>query len=440
MTDTVAAPDPVRPKIERTPSRPALRRRHLWLPVAAAAVLIVFTMVAAWIESPGPGSEDFLSPKNSGGDGSSRLAERLAGDGVEVSRYTEAGDSFFEAVSSGDATVFVPAPDYLNNAELSQLFEALDAPDVRLVFVDPSRRLLDPLGLAESGAARIAPKTVEPDDGCGLSEAADAGAASMLRQAYTTAKNSSDEIPGMDWGFCYANGLAAAGDADFSVVVAGAPDPFTDEYFDEAGNAELTSGLLGQHDSVLWLDKHTLAEEPPRTESPPPSGEYSPLPEPSSYPIDYPDQANTNPVYEAMPSWMWAMLLGVLALGIGMALWKGRRLGPPVTEPLPATVPAAETVHGRARLYRRAHAYDETLRALRAGALHRIQPLLGLSSQAGQEEVVAAVAARTGWPAEHITATLYSARPTNETELYDATRAVDALVSAVETANPQGRN
>ena len=39
-----------------------------------------------------------------------------------------------------------------------------------------------------------------------------------------------------------------------------------------------------------------------------------------------------------------------------LALWRGRRLGPLVAEPLPVVVRAAETTEGRARLYRRARA------------------------------------------------------------------------------------
>lgn len=430
-----------RPQPEAPRKRPPLRRRHLLIPLAAAAALIVFTIVAAFVESPSPGSDSFLSPRAVGGDGSSQLAKSLEEKDVTVDRFTDAGDSFFDAASSGDTTVFIPAPDYLNSSEISRLQEAAIAENTRVVFVDPSRDLLGSLGLSEAGAPRIAPKVVAPSEGCDLPEAEKAGDAGMLRQAYAKTKSSGGFELDVDWKFCYDDGLAWTGSGSMSFVVAGAADPFTDEYFGEAGNAELATGLLGQHRKVVWLDKHSLTKEPPPSQTlPTPDGDYTPPPDPSRDPIEYPNQGQTNPIYDAMPAWMWAMLLGALVLGVLMALWKGRRLGPPVTEPLPVTVPAAETVHGRARLYRRAHAYTETLRALRAGALHRIRPVLGLSSQAGDAEVVEAVATRTGWPREHITATLYSTQPTNEDELYNATQAIDALVSAVENASPQGSN
>lgn len=437
MTDTavdpVASPAP--------PARPSVRRWRLLLPVFAALALIVFTLVAAWVESPSPGSARFLSPEAAGDHGGSRLADRLADEGVSVSRYTEADDEFFDAVGEGEVTIFVPAPDYLNSRQLSRLYQTAISENVRLVLVDPSRKLLGPLGLAEAGAARIAPRVVgsgTETGQCGLDEARAAGSANMLRQAYTEAKSSLGPASDLKWNFCYQDGLAWAGDENLSFVVAGAPDPFTDAYFDRANNAELATALLGKHQRVLWLDKHEQTVEPPPSAPPPPSGDYE-QPEPTRYPIEYPDSASTNPLYDALPSWMWASLVGLLVLGVGLALWKGRRLGPPVTEPLPTTVPAAETVYGRARLYRRAGAYPETLRALRAGALHRIQPVLGLSSQAGRAETVAAVVERTGWSSQYVAATLYETRPGSETELLDATSALDALVTAVETNNPQGR-
>ncbi|MGH8877529.1 MAG: DUF4350 domain-containing protein [Stackebrandtia sp.] len=438
MTTTEVAPRAAKPPAKR----PRLNRRRLWTPIAVALAIIVLTMIAAFIRSPSPGAESFLSPQSSGGDGSAKLAASLEDEGVPVKRYTDAVEAFDEA-ENGDTTVFIPAPDYLNSQDMEQLQSAASASPIRFVFVDPSRDFLDALGLRKEGSARIAPKTVEPpgrDGKCSLPAASDAGAASMLRQQYAKTDSSAQFTQEIDWRFCYDNGLAFTRTAESSLVVAGASDPFTDEYFDEAGNAELTTGLLGRHKSVVWLDKHSLstlpdpsdpASDPPSAEEPPPTTE-------SRDPIEYPGEARTSPIYDALPTWLWAALVGTVVLGVLAALWKGRRLGPPVTEPLPVTVPAAETVHGRARLYRRAHAYAVTLRALRAGALHRIQPALGLSSQATDAEVVEAVANRTGWPSEQVTATLYGAQPANEDQLFDATQAVDALVSAVENASPKG--
>ena len=55
-----------------------------------------------------------------------------------------------------------------------------------------------------------------------------------------------------------------------------------------------------------------------------------------------------------------------------LALWRARRLGPVVAEPLPVVVRAAETVEGRARLYRRGGARGQAAR----GAARR-RPVAG---------------------------------------------------------------
>ena len=51
-----------------------------------------------------------------------------------------------------------------------------------------------------------------------------------------------------------------------------------------------------------------------------------------------------------------------------VGVWRGRRLGPIMTEPLPVTVRAAETVEGHGRLYHRLNARDRAANALRAGS------------------------------------------------------------------------
>ncbi len=58
-------------------------------------------------------------------------------------------------------------------------------------------------------------------------------------------------------------------------------------------------------------------------------------------------------------------------------LWRGRRLGPLATEPLPVVVKAIETTRSRGRLYRksgdRAHAADALRSATRARAATRLR-------------------------------------------------------------------
>jgi hypothetical protein len=77
----------------------------------------------------------------------------------------------------------------------------------------------------------------------------------------------------------------------------------------------------------------------------------------------------------------------LLAVGVLLAVWRARRLGPVVSEPLPVVVHAAEVVEGHGRLYARAGARDRAAAALRAAALRRIAARLGLPRGARVEQV-----------------------------------------------------
>jgi hypothetical protein len=113
-----------------------------------------------------------------------------------------------------------------------------------------------------------------------------------------------------------------------------------------------------------------------------------------------------------------------LAIAVALlALWRARRLGPVVTEPLPVVVRAAETVEGRALLYRRAGAADHAGEALRQATRDRLGDLLGTP------DLVAEIARRTG---RHDTETLlYGPPPAGEAELVALADALDALENEV---------
>ena len=59
-------------------------------------------------------------------------------------------------------------------------------------------------------------------------------------------------------------------------------------------------------------------------------------------------------------------------------LWRGRRLGRLVPEPLPVVVRAVETTEGRARMYRRSRAHGRAAATLRAATLARLRDRTGL--------------------------------------------------------------
>lgn len=123
----------------------------------------------------------------------------------------------------------------------------------------------------------------------------------------------------------------------------------------------------------------------------------------------------------------------------GLAL--ARRLGPPVREPLPVLVPAAETVAGSGRLYRYARGRGAALTAMRATALRRVIRAVDLPPAPPPEPatVVAAVAGATGLPPDHVHRTLYGPAPESDAELTRAVADLDALVAAVTRDRKESR-
>jgi hypothetical protein len=123
----------------------------------------------------------------------------------------------------------------------------------------------------------------------------------------------------------------------------------------------------------------------------------------------------------------WLIFVAVLAM-----VWRGRRLGPLVFEPLPVVVKAAETAEGRARLYQDAHALDRARDNLRAGTLVRLAKALRLGAGATADDVTMAAALQLGRPATEISA-LVNERPKNEARLVQWSQALEKLENEVRT-------
>ena len=101
---------------------------------------------------------------------------------------------------------------------------------------------------------------------------------------------------------------------------------FTNDRLDDEGNAALALGLLGAHAAGWSGTCRRRATCRPATQK---------------------------SLYDLRARGVWWALVQVGLAVLLLALWRARRLGPVVAEPLPVVVRAAETVEGRARLYRR---------------------------------------------------------------------------------------
>jgi hypothetical protein len=97
------------------------------------------------------------------------------------------------------------------------------------------------------------------------------------------------------------------------------------------------------------------------------------------------------------------------------------------------TVRSAETVLGRARLYRRAGARGPAAGTLRAAARDRLLPRLNLPPDTPPDEVAARVAAHAGLDPEQAAELLHGDEPATDRELLELARALDRLTRTVAT-------
>jgi hypothetical protein len=191
------------------------------------------------------------------------------------------------------------------------------------------------------------------------------------------------------------------------ITVLGSGAGLTNQHLGSDGNAALAMNLLGTSSRVIWL-----VPGPPPLVAPAHGGRSLGSLIPA-------------PVYAV------AIQLGIVVLLT--ALWRMRRLGPLVAEPLPAVVRASETVEGHGRLYRSRRARDRAAAALRGAALGRIAARLGLPRGTPPQATCGELAGRTGRGADEIRAVLFGPVPADDAALVRLATDLDALEGQVLT-------
>jgi len=380
---TTFATAPTVPEATAIPAGGWWRRLRLWL--VLGVLVLGTTALGAIYQSrteTAPLDPDAASP-----EGSRALATLLRDRDVTVDEVDDVRKALAVA-EGGDVTLLVPFPGLLSTTSLQRLKRLPDS--VRVVLVEPDSFTLDDLdaGVAIDDESLVT-DAISP--GCALPEAVSAGDAELGLFTYTSPERATR---------CYGRSLIVTSDDGAEIVVLGAADPLTNERLDVEGNAALSLGLLTDHKRVVWLLPNA--------------------PEPQS--------GRPATLGEILPPWVGATTLLLVVAAFLAALWRGRRLGPPVAEPLPVVVRSAETVEGRARLYRRARATAEAYEALRAGAFARLLPAIGLGTEPDYRAVVEVVADRSGRPTAEVYAVLYGPPPVDDAGLVASADLLDTVV------------
>jgi hypothetical protein len=399
-------------------------------PLGIVLVILLGGALIALLQPPAAAA-GYLDPRNAGPSGARALADILAHRGEPVMRAGTA-ESAEAAARGGGVTLVITSPGLLSARQLGSLAAA----GGNLMLVGPVSASLTALapGNAVAGQASVA----AADPACGLAAARLAGNADMgnvllrstMRGAWrcypvdghptlvryvtgdqqTVAEKSTGDR---------TTGHRTTGGRTITLLGSGAP--LTNQYLARYGNAALALNLLSGSSRIVWL-----VPAPPPAGAPPPGSQLS--------------------LFSLFP---WPAYLVTIQLAIAVALaalWRVRRLGPLVAEPLPVVVRASETVEGHGRLYRSRRSRDRAAAVLREAALNRITTRLALPKLAGprpagphanphanSEAICATMAARTGRGAAEIRATLFGPVPRDDAALTALARDIDTLEGEVRT-------
>jgi uncharacterized protein DUF4350 len=361
------------------------------MPVAVGAFVLLAGLVIGTLTQPS--TAGLLNPDGVDDGGGRALAQLLRERGVTVAVTRSSAEA---GAAGPGTTVLVAFPELLTAGQL----RAVHGSGADLVVIAPEPDALAVLAPNVEVTARNVPVRAG-DPRCGLPAARAAGSAelggALYRAAGATGCYPSDDDAG-------AALVRLAGGAR-TITVIGTPAPLTNGSLADEGNAALTLRLLGANPRLLW---------------------YLPGPE-------APAAGAERGLSDLMPpGWRWAVVQLWVAAAVAV-LWRARRLGPVVREPLPVVIRAVEAVQGRGRLYRRAGDRGHAAETLRAAARARLAARLGLGSgrtdggdATAPAALVQAVAARTGRAAAEVDALLYGAAPEDDAALVELADRLDS--------------
>ncbi|MFE7585735.1 DUF4350 domain-containing protein [Streptomyces gardneri] len=392
-----------RPAAESTST--ALSAHQIWTRARGAALVLALILIGgiALATVRSTESHGALDPRSADPTGSRAVAELLRDSGVTVTTATTLDEA--TAATDSRTTLLVTTPDLLTETQQSTLRATMTRPDTRTVLIGAGQASLPTLA-PDVTSASDAPVTNRAP-ACTLPAATRAGSAELGGERYVI-------TPGTEADACYsADGSptlvrlpGSTGTAD--TVLLGSPDILYNNRLDQQGNASLALQLLGSRPHLVW---------------------YLPSLADTSATTDAPAGDTTDNFLSLIPSgWLWGTLqLAVAALLA--AIWRGRRLGPLVTERLPVAVRASETTEGRARLYRKTDARDRAATVLRTATRTRIAPLLGVPVQDAHspERLLPALSARLPETTAAPRTLLFGPAPADDTTLIRLADQLDAL-------------
>ncbi len=385
-------------------ARTVVRRSVFWVGVAVISILVVIATLM--LTRGGASSGLLLDPASPAPTGAKAVAEVLRDQGVDVILPDGYADAMSEAAVPGTTLALFDPSGYLTDERLTEIVDTAGS----TVLLGPAFAQLQALtpGVFAAGSS---------DDDAPLS--ADCGVDAAERADSISGGATFRITPESDAVGCFpadTDGFAVVQvpQGNGTLTLVGPADLVSNDEVTAYGNAALALGLLGETDRLVWY-----------------------LPSLSDVEASGPPS-----VAELTPIWL-VPVASLLAITVLVAMfWRGRRFGPLVAEDLPVTVPAGETLEGRARLYQRISARSRAVDALRIGAVGRLGTTLGLSRHATVYEVADACASVLGRPREEIRGILVDTVPQSERDVVsisDALADLERATAAAVNPRPPGR-
>ncbi len=364
-----------------------------------ALLVVVVTVVTILTRT----SEDrtALSPANPAPEGAQAVAQVLTDRGIDIKRVTTLEDAVAHLEKAGErSTLFLSDPSMWLDAD--QLGRLASGSAGKTVLAAPSFDQLESLAPDVRQAGQMS-----TDEGQGLSArctfpaATTAGTITAGGQAYR----------GGTVCFLSAEGERGAGSLvvtdSGTTTVLGNPSLMNNATITDHGNAALALHVLGSEPVLVWYQ--------------PTVNDLQATAQPQSPTV-------------LLPPWVGLLAVWLLIVAAFAAVWRGRRMGPLVTERLPVVVRSAETADGRARLYQDSKAVVRAAENLRSASLIRITRNLGLGRSPEVAAIVAATARALSRDPQTIAVILDRPAPTSETDLVRWAQEFTALEKEVATA------
>lgn len=355
------------PATNPTPTSRRRPRGVFWIVLILAALV---TALATLVFNPASSTQS-LNPDNPAPRGAQAVARVLEGQGVSVTP-SDTLQSTLKALEAGGgrATLLLHDEQQLLTAENLKLLASATG---RTVLIEPGQDVLKAFAPDLSRVHGNEGQLALPAS-CAAPLATAAPVLAATGSFYTGA-DGCYPLPGGNGGTT-ATAMAISG----TVTVLGSGEYLNNRGILSTGRSALALWTLGQEPNLIW---------------------YQPAFAESSA-----EGAAANP-FMLLPAWFGPVMAWALLMGLAAMFWRGRRLGPLVAENLPVVVPAAELVHGRARMYTQGRSLDALTANLRSGALSRIAHHYRLGATASVDQIIAAIEPASVRTTEELTALLH---------------------------------